>query len=88
MEKEIWINEILISAERIKKVVPDDLLFSKIQNRLHSETKLSTQWIWLVAASFAVLITINAVLLFATNSKAKDGSQAIAATILKSNQLY
>lgn len=88
MERETWINEILSSTECIIKVVPDAILFSKIQSRIAKENKLTPQWIWTVAASFAVLIILNIAIVFSNNSKSKVQTEIIVATMSKSNQLY
>lgn len=87
METENWINEILDSAAEITKVAPSAFLFSKIQNKIN-ENHFSNRWVWVAAASFAVLLALNASIVLGKKSKTDSQTAMLASTISKSNQLY
>lgn len=87
MEKENWINEILNSTKGIMKVAPDEELFSKIQNRI--QNNVSTQTLWLAAASIAILLALNISAIGGSKSKKEDTMEvALSYSLNKSNQLY
>lgn len=87
MEKENFIQSILESGASIQKIIPDDDLFNKINNRIKREEKVSNSTFWWVAASILLLISINAVLLI---GKEKQGNQNNFEGIISvtNNQLY
>ena len=87
MEKEEWISEVLNSTEGMVKISPDDALFFKIQNRIN-DTKLSSRWIWLAAASFLILVSLNMKFVFGEANSKESQTEVLASTIAKSNQLY
>lgn len=87
MEKENWINEILNNTKGIMKVAPDEELFSKIQNRI--QNNVSTQTLWLAAASIAILLALNISAIGGSKSKKEDTMEvALSYSLNKSNQLY
>jgi len=87
MEKENWINEILNSTNGLMKIAPDEQLFSKIQNRI--QNNVSTQTLWLAAASIAILLAINISVIGGSKSKKEDTMEvALSYSLNKSNQLY
>ena len=88
METENWVNEILNSINGMTKVIPDEKLFSKINNRINEEKTFSNRWVWIAAASFALLISLNVKMVFAKTSNAKVQTQALAENMTKTNQLY
>ncbi len=88
METENWINEILQSTEGMQPAVPSDVLFSKIQNRIQEEKVIAPQWVWLAAASIAILVSINIKLFFFKSHKEKSATELYASSLTKSNQLY
>lgn len=88
METENWINEILQSTEGMQPAVPNDALFSKITKRIQEENTIAPQWIWLAAASIAILVSINVKLVFFKSQKEKSATELYAASLTKSNQLY
>lgn len=88
METENWVNEIFNSTNGMTKVIPDDLLLSKIYNRINKEKTFSNRWVWIAAASFGLLISLNVKMVFANTSNAKIQTQTLAATMAKTNQLY
>lgn len=89
MEREQFIEKILNSTNGITKVVPGDDLFSKIQQRIQLEVKVSSKTLWLVAASIAILVMLNlSVLASRTNEKDTSTTAYLEMTVNKSNQLY
>jgi hypothetical protein len=89
MERNNWIENILISTNGIKSVVPSDILFSKIQHRIQQENKVSSKTVWLVAASIAVLVVLNFSAIASKNKEKNSSSTAyLEMTVNKSNQLY
>ena len=89
MEKDNYIETILNSANGITKVTPSDDLFSRIELKIQSTTKVSGKTIWLVAASVTVLLTINISVIMKNKVTSKDKIEAsLASTLNKSNQLY
>ncbi len=89
MEREQFIENILNSTNGITKVVPVDDLFSKIQQRIQLEVKVSSKTLWLVAASIAILVMLNlSVLASRTNEKDTSTTAYLEMTVNKSNQLY
>ena len=62
MEKEDFINNILNSADGIKRVTPNDAIFQKIEQRI-DETTISIKYFWFIAASIVILISFNLLLL-------------------------
>jgi hypothetical protein len=89
MERNNWIETILNSTNGITPVAPSDDLFSKIQQRIQLENKVSSKTVWLVAASIAVLILLNfSVLAFKSKEKTSSTTAYLEMTVNKSNQLY
>jgi hypothetical protein len=88
MEQEKWINSILNSTDGITQVAPDDLLFSKIQNKIKEQNVVSNKWIWIAAASFAVLFSLNFKVIFSESRKSNNDTEMLASSIYNSNQLY
>ena len=88
MEANKWINDILTSTDSIIKVTPDTVLFLKIQHRIYNQNTVSTQWIWIAAASFTILISLNVKLIFSNKNKAEVKTETIASSISINNQLY
>jgi hypothetical protein len=88
MEANNWINDVLNSSNGITKVVPDALLFSKIQNRISIQNTVSSQWIWIAAASFTILVSLNVKMLLSNNTKTSTPTETIVSSVSNSNQLY
>ena len=72
----------------MEKVLPNKILFDKIQNRIKLETLVSNKWIFLAAATFALLISINITLLKSSTTKSNTQSETVISTISTTNQLY
>ena len=88
MEANNWTNEILNSSNGITKVIPDALLFSKIQNRINIQSTVSSQWIWIAAASFIILVSLNIKMLLSNTTKSSASTESIVSSVSNSNQLY
>jgi len=88
MKAENWTNEILESTNGMMKVLPNSLLFDKIQNRINLENRVSNKWIFIAAASFALLISINISLLKSSSFKSNTQTETVISTISNTNQLY
>ena len=88
MEANNWINDILNSSNGITKVTPDALLFSKIQNRINIQSTVSSQWIWIAAASFTILVSLNVKMLLSNTTKTSAPTETIVSSVSNSNQLY
>ena len=88
MKAENWTNDILESANGMMKVVPNNLLFDKIQNKINLENKVSSKWIFVAAATFALLISINIKLLKSNLAKTNTQTETVISTISNTNQLY
>jgi len=88
MEANNWTNDILNSSNGITKVIPDVLLFSKIQNRINIQNTVSSQWIWIAAASFTILVSLNIKMLLSNTTKTSAPTETIVSSVSNSNQLY
>lgn len=88
MEKDKWIEEVMNSADGTSLVKPDARLFAKIQSRIQEHEIVSPQWIWLAAASLALLCLLNARILFGKTRHQKANIENVAANLSTSNQLY
>ena len=88
MEANNWTNDILNSSEGITKVIPDTLLFSKIQNKISIQNSVSSQWIWIAAASFTILVSLNIKMLLSNTTKTTAPTETIITSVSNSNQLY
>ena len=89
MEKDNWIENILNSTNGITPVTPSDDLFSKIQQKIQQEAKVSPKTLWLVAASIAVLVLLNVSIITSKTKSEKNSTAAyLEMTVNKSNQLY
>ena len=88
MEANNWTNDILNSSNSITKVTPDALLFSKIQNRISIQNTVSSQWIWIAAASFTILVSLNIKMLLSNTTKTATPTETIVSSVSNSNQLY
>lgn len=88
MKSENWTLEIMESTNGMVKVHPSKLLFEKIQNRINLENKVSSKWIFVAAATFALLISINIKLLKSSLIKSSSQKETVISTISNTNQLY
>jgi hypothetical protein len=88
MEANNWTNDILNSSEGITKVIPDTLLFSKIQNKISIQNTVSSNWIWIAAASFTILVSLNVKMLLSNTTKTTAPTETIISSVSNRNQLY
>lgn len=88
MEKETYIEQILNSANGITTVEPSNDLFIKIKNRIDQKQVIPMRIVALVAASIALLISLNIILLSVKASKSETTIAVLEQSINKSNQLY
>lgn len=88
MNTENWTLNIIESTNGTLKVLPNKILFDKIQNRINLETKVSNKWIFIAAATFALLISINIKLLKSSATKSNTQSETVISTISTTNLLY
>ena len=88
METENWINEILNSSDGITKVAPNAALFSKIQMKINNQNSISKQWIWIAAASFALLLSLNVKFIFSNKSKSNNETESVISSVTNNSQLY
>lgn len=89
MKKNQFVENIFNSSNGIKKVIPNDTLFYKIQSKIDKENNTSVNLLFKIAASVAILITLNIYSL--TNSNKNENIDDIASienTITYNNQLY
>ena len=88
MKKEDFINNVLNSVDGMSKAIPQDDLFSKIEQKIATKNVVPMQTIWLVAASIVVLISLNVVLLNGSTTSNKSEIAGLESVINKNNQLY
>jgi hypothetical protein len=88
MKTENWTTEIMESTNGMMKMIPNKLLFDKIQNKINLETKVSNKWIFVAVATFALLISINIKLSKSNLVKTNTQSETVISTISNTNQLY
>ena len=89
MKKNEFIENIFNSSNGIKKVIPNDTLFYKIQSKIDKDNNTSVNLLFKIAASVAVLITLNIYSLTNSNKNEKiDDIASIENTITYNNQLY
>lgn len=89
MEQENFIHDILNSTNGITKVIPNDELLSKIEQRINEKSVVSMRTLWLVAASIVILIGVNIIVLTTKNTLLPQSAAAeLKNSVHKSNQLY
>jgi hypothetical protein len=87
MEKEKWIENIINSTNGITKVSPSNQLFSKIQSKIDEEKTVEGYTKWLVAASIAILISLNTLFLVKENTTSQKNELTELVSSVN-NQLY
>ena len=88
MEKDQWIQTVLNSTNGISAVMPSDDLLAKIQLKIKQQEKVAPTTVWWIAASIAVLVTLNVALLQKAKTKDNSTSSYLEHTLNQSNQLY
>lgn len=87
MEQEKWIENVLNSTNGITKVAPREALLSKIQKKINSENVVPLRIAWAVAASIAILLAMNFIIVLESKNMTSKTEQ-IASYISQTNQLY
>ena len=88
MEKEDWIENIMNSTTGIIKVVPNDDLFLKIENKITNQNKVSAKTVWLVAASIAILLMLNITVIKLKRNQTSTQEIYLEESLNRSHQLY
>jgi hypothetical protein len=88
MEKEQWIQTVLNSTNGMSAVTPNEDLLAKIQLKIKQQEKVAPTTVWWIAASIAVLVTLNVTLLQKAKTKDISKSSYLEHTLNQSNQLY
>jgi hypothetical protein len=63
-------------------------LFSKIQMKINNQNSISKQWIWLAAASFALLLSLNVKFIYSNKTNSTKETESIISSVSSNNQLY
>lgn len=88
MEKEHWIQTVLNSTSGMTPVMPSDDLLANIQLKIKQKERVAPTTIWWIAASIAVLLTLNVALLQKVKTRDNSTSSYLEHTLNQSNQLY
>ena len=88
MEKEIFINNVLNSANGIIKIIPDEALYKKIQAKLEDRKPVEVYTRWMVAASIMILFTLNILVLSKSEDDLEKNNGNVKLISIKNNQLY
>lgn len=88
MEKNQWINTVINSTSGMTPVMPGDDLLAKIQLKIKQQEKVAPTTIWWIAASIAVLVTLNVALLQKIKTRDNSTSSYLEHTLNQNNQLY
>lgn len=79
---------ILNSTNGMTKVVPSDVLFSKIEQKILKLQRVPPKTVWLVAASIVVLVMLNISAIKSNSQQESTTTTYMSETINQSNQLY
>lgn len=89
MEKEIFINNVLNSANGVTKVIPNEQLYKKIQSKLEERKPVDIYSKWMVASSIIILFTLNIIVISNSNEEAVVQDESITELVSSNNnQLY
>lgn len=88
MEKEHWIQTVFNSTSGMTPVMPSDDLLANIQLKIKQKERVAPTTIWWIAASIAVLVTLNVAVLQKANRNNKINNSYFEPTLNQSNQLY
>ncbi|GAA4028861.1 hypothetical protein GCM10022386_10680 [Flavobacterium cheonhonense] len=88
MEKDQWIQTVMNSTNGISAVTPSDDLLAIIQLKIKQQEKVTPTTVWWIAASIAVLLTLNVALLQKAKTRVNSTSSYLEHTLNQSNQLY
>lgn len=85
MKKEEWIEEVLAVAGSVSATEARASLFTGIKMRIGKPPVVSTTIIWLAAASFALLITVNVMVVAQAGTKQSSTSEVNAYSFTESH---
>lgn len=88
MEKEKWIQTVINSTNGMTAVMPGDDLLAKIQLKIKQQQTVPPSTVWWIAASIAVLVTLNIALLQKAKIQDQTKITYITTNLNQSNQLY
>ena len=88
MEKDQWIQTVMNSTNGISAVTPSGDLLARIQLKIKQQEKVTPTTVWWIAASIAVLLTLNVALLQKAKTRDNSTSSYLEHTLNQSNQLY
>ena len=88
MNSQKWITTVLNSTDGIIKVTPKDHVLLKIKQKIQEKETIPTPWIWIAAASFLLLLSLNIKLLMSNNKPRDLPSTETEISFVVNNQLY
>ncbi|WP_396179834.1 hypothetical protein [Flavobacterium sp.] len=88
MNKEEFIKSVLNSTNGMTQAVPSEDLYLRIEHKINDEKVISIHTLWMVAASIALLIGLNIILLNSFPSSNSSEMSRLEQTINPTNQLY
>jgi len=74
MDKKDWINDVMNSLDSIKPAEADPFLYTKVISKINSKKTdyIPMKIVWLAAASFALLIAVNFMLIKPVKSMSQN----------------
>ena len=57
--KDQWIDEVITSLNGLQRAEPQPFLWTRVMSRVREQKPVATSYMWLAAASFAILIVLN-----------------------------
>ena len=88
MESNNWIKNVMDSTNGITKVTPKDRVLLKIKQKIQENETIPTSWIWIAAASFLLLLSLNIKILIGNNKPTDSQSNETEISFVTNNQLY
>jgi hypothetical protein len=88
MESNNWIKNVIDSTNGITKVTPKDRVLLKIKQKIQENETIPTSWIWIAAASFLLLLSLNIKILIGNNEPKDSQSNETEISFVANNQLY
>lgn len=88
-KKEQWVDEVFGSLNGLERAEPNPFLFAKIENRIQQASAriacVPARTVWLVAASFALLVFLNGQLI---RRKVAPSTENSLNSVVSDMQLY
>ncbi|AWH85966.1 hypothetical protein HYN59_12985 [Flavobacterium album] len=88
MEKQKWIEDVIDSGSRVRKLAPRDSLLEAIERRVAPVAEVPARKVWIAAASVAVLIALNFAAIKAAGDTGTEKSSTTETPLYTNNQLY